>query len=123
MGAGLGLGMDAGLGVGGLGVSGLGGLSGLGGGGLGGLGSSGHGGLGMDTGMMGGGYSGSSDRGGRREERGSQRFTRPDNCTVQVKNVSTVLPCAAFPLCVCEWVCVFYMCNFMFAVDEEFMRN
>ncbi|XP_076465671.1 myelin expression factor 2-like [Babylonia areolata] len=106
-GAGLGLGMDSGLGVGGLGVAaGLSGISGLGSGGLGsGLGGSGLGGLGgglgklgglegahgmgMDSGMMGGGgggYGGSNDRGGRREERG-QRFTRPDNCTVQVKNL------------------------------------
>ncbi|KAL8568797.1 hypothetical protein ACOMHN_000080 [Nucella lapillus] len=103
-GAGLGLGMDAGLGVGGLGVAGLSGISGLGSGGLGaGLGGSGLGGLGgglgklggldgghgmgLDVGMMGGGgYGVNNDRGNRREERG-QRFTRPDNCTVQVKNL------------------------------------
>ncbi|KAK7481096.1 hypothetical protein BaRGS_00027636 [Batillaria attramentaria] len=101
----MGLGMDAGLGVGGgLGAgAGLGGLSGLGAGGLGaglgaglgGTGALGLGGMGLGAGLGGmgaGGLGMSGDLpaglgGVGKGLGGLGRVTRPDNCTVLVKNL------------------------------------
>jgi len=59
---------------------------------MGGRGLDSMGGRGLDSmggGLGGGGYndSGLASRGGRRDERAGPRATRPDNCTVLVKNL------------------------------------